>query len=171
MFIYPTPLHKQDVTQGQFLSEVWLIWIQSFPFPRLVCHINVRQPRLFIHSSVVRGRIIRFISFPKILAQCEMQTALPCIWTRVALSVSSFDNRYVTNKPWHYIYIYIYIVGVYVYIYIYIYICIYTHYQLKVFGYPQKLLFLILKVSTLMKQVNTTMVLLIIQNTSITESY
>ena len=32
----PTPPLGQDMTQGQFLSEVWQVWIQSFPSPRLV---------------------------------------------------------------------------------------------------------------------------------------
>ena len=36
----PTPL-GQDMTQGQFLSGVWQVWIQSFPSPRLVA-----SPRL-----------------------------------------------------------------------------------------------------------------------------
>ena len=34
--IYPTPPLGQDMTQGQFLSGVWQVWIQSFPSPRLV---------------------------------------------------------------------------------------------------------------------------------------
>ena len=32
----PTPPHRQDVIQGQFLSGVQQVWIQNFPFPRLV---------------------------------------------------------------------------------------------------------------------------------------
>ena len=39
--IYPTPPLGQDMTQGQFLSGVWQVWIQSFPSPRLVA-----SPRL-----------------------------------------------------------------------------------------------------------------------------
>ena len=36
-YIYlPTPLLRQDMTQGQFLSGVKQVWIQSFPLPRLV---------------------------------------------------------------------------------------------------------------------------------------
>ena len=27
--------NKQDVTQGQFLSDILLVWIQSFSFPSL----------------------------------------------------------------------------------------------------------------------------------------
>ena len=45
MYIYisylPTPPLGQDMTQGQFLSEVLQVWIQSFPSPRLVA-----SPRL-----------------------------------------------------------------------------------------------------------------------------
>ena len=37
----PTPPLGQDMTQGQFLSEVQQVWIQSFPSPRLVA-----SPRL-----------------------------------------------------------------------------------------------------------------------------
>ena len=36
MHVFPPPHHEQDVTQGQFLSWVQLIRIQSFPSPRLV---------------------------------------------------------------------------------------------------------------------------------------
>ena len=39
--IYPTPPLGQDMTQGQFLSGVYQVWIQSFPSPRLVA-----SPRL-----------------------------------------------------------------------------------------------------------------------------
>ena len=39
--IYPTPPLGQDMTQGQFLSGVWQVWIQGFPSPRLVA-----SPRL-----------------------------------------------------------------------------------------------------------------------------
>ena len=39
--IYPTPPLGQDMIQGQFLSGVYQVWIQSFPSPRLVA-----SPRL-----------------------------------------------------------------------------------------------------------------------------
>ena len=28
--------HKQDVTQGQFLGEIKMVWIESFPTPGLI---------------------------------------------------------------------------------------------------------------------------------------
>ena len=37
IYLYlPTPPFGQDMTQGQFLSGVWQVWIQSFPSSRLV---------------------------------------------------------------------------------------------------------------------------------------
>ena len=39
--IYPTPPLGQDMTQGQFLSRVW---IQSFPSPRLVASPMLKNP-------------------------------------------------------------------------------------------------------------------------------
>ena len=35
-YYLPTPPLGQDMTQGQFLSRVQQVWIQSFPSPRLV---------------------------------------------------------------------------------------------------------------------------------------
>ena len=40
----PTPPHGQDMTQGQFLSRVWQVWIQSFPSPRLVASPRLKNP-------------------------------------------------------------------------------------------------------------------------------
>ena len=42
--IYPAPPLGQDMTQGQFLSRVLLVWIQSFPSPRLVASPRLKNP-------------------------------------------------------------------------------------------------------------------------------
>ena len=42
--IYPTPPLGQDMTQGQFLSGVQQVWIQSFPSPRLVASPRLKNP-------------------------------------------------------------------------------------------------------------------------------
>ena len=83
------------MTQGQFLSGVLQVWIQSFPSPRLVA-----SPRL---KNLVcpRGRIIGFIPFPRVLELCEMQSVRSRIWTRVAVSISSDDNHYTTSTNFH----------------------------------------------------------------------
>ena len=36
--------HEQDVSQGQFLSRVELIWIPTFPSPRLVTISKIKSP-------------------------------------------------------------------------------------------------------------------------------
>ena len=44
-YIYPTPLLWQDMTQGQFLSESSLVWIQSFLFQDKLPH-KAEEPSL-----------------------------------------------------------------------------------------------------------------------------
>ena len=45
-YYLPTPPLGQDMTQGQFLSGVYQVWIQSFPSPRLVA-----SPSLWYEST------------------------------------------------------------------------------------------------------------------------
>ena len=40
----PTPPLGQDMTEGQFLSGVSQVWIQSFPSPRLVASPRLKNP-------------------------------------------------------------------------------------------------------------------------------
>ena len=40
-----------------------------------------------------------FIPFPKVLAQCEMQSVSSRIWARIAVSISYDDNHYTTDTP------------------------------------------------------------------------
>ena len=85
----PTPPLWQDMTQGQFLSGVLQVWIQSFPSPRLVA-----SPRLKIslpyYLPIAGGRVIGFIPFPRVLVLCEMQSVSSRIRSsgRVANAVS-----------------------------------------------------------------------------------
>ena len=67
--IYPTPPLGQDMTQGQFLSGVQQVWIQSFPSPRLA-----EEPSVPYYLPIAGGRIIGFIPFPRVLVQCEMHS-------------------------------------------------------------------------------------------------
>ena len=41
--IYPIP-PEHDMTQGQFLSKIKLVWIQSFPSPQLVAISKLNSP-------------------------------------------------------------------------------------------------------------------------------
>ena len=87
------------MTQGQFLSGVKQILIQSFPSPRLAAspRLKAEEPTLPYYLPIAGGRIIGFIPFPRVLVLCEMQSVLSRIWTRVAVSISYEDNHYSTG--------------------------------------------------------------------------
>ena len=55
------PWHMQDVTQGQIISELMLVWIQSFLSPG--CLITVKEPIVGgeeMDSGLVKLNINRF---------------------------------------------------------------------------------------------------------------
>ena len=93
----PTPPLGQDMTQGQFLSGVLQVWIQSFLSPRLVASPRLKNLVCPTILPVAGGRIIGFIPFPRILVQCEMRSISSRIWTRVTVSISYDDNHYTTG--------------------------------------------------------------------------
>ena len=98
LYIFTQPLRSR-MTQGQFLSEVYQVWIQSFPSSFLT---KAEEPIMII--------IIGFIPFPRVLMLCEMQSVSSRIWTRVAESISYDDNHYTmgtSTKSLHHIYIHI----------------------------------------------------------------
>ena len=66
-----SPLHVQDKTQGQFLSRVWQIWIQSFPSPRLVAILRLKKFSLCYYLFIAGGMIVGFIPFPRLLVLCR----------------------------------------------------------------------------------------------------
>ena len=78
--------HELNVTQGQFLSGLWHVWIQNF------YSIPVLIPRL---KSPVRPTIYAQLEREYIwLTLFEMQTTSSRIWTHVSVSISYDDNRY-----------------------------------------------------------------------------
>ena len=60
----PTPPFGQDMTQGQFLSGVYQVWIQRFPSPRLVASPRAEEISLSYYLPIAGGIIIGFIPFP-----------------------------------------------------------------------------------------------------------
>ncbi len=58
---------------------------------------KAEEPSLSYYLSIVGGRIIGFIPFPRVLVLCEMQSVRSRIWTRVAVSISCDDNHYNTG--------------------------------------------------------------------------
>ena len=77
MFVFNQPIHhEQDATQNQFLKDVQLVRIQSFPFPKLVALSRQKKSTLL------------FTYHRKVLALCETQTS----------SSISYDDIYYTTK-------------------------------------------------------------------------
>ena len=88
--IYPAPLcHKQDMIQGQFLSEEQLVWIKSFLSPRLVAILSL--PCYFTQSWGVRVRD-GLILFPRVSEIFEMQRTSFRIWTRTTKPITYHSN-------------------------------------------------------------------------------
>ena len=77
------PYHKENVTQGQFLRRVLVVWIPSFP--RLVALQSLKK----ISLPYYLWREIRWFHA---LKWSEMQTASTRTWTWVTNSIS-FDNN------------------------------------------------------------------------------
>ena len=66
-------------------------------FPRLVASPRLKNSVCPTILPIAGGRIIGFIPFPRVLVLCEMQSVLSRIWTRVAVSISYYDNHYTTG--------------------------------------------------------------------------
>ena len=71
--ILSTPPLGQDMTQGQFLSGVLQVWIQSFPSPRPVAE----EPSLPYCLPIAGGRIIEFIPFQGYLCYVKGNQSRP----------------------------------------------------------------------------------------------
>ena len=99
--IYHTAPLRQDMTQGQFLSGVSQVWIQSFPSPRLVASPRLKNLVCPTILPIAGGRIIGFIPFPRVLALGEMQSVSSWIWTHAAVSIS-YDNNDYTTGSWYF---------------------------------------------------------------------
>ena len=61
---------------------------------------KAEEPSQPYYLPIAGGRIIGFISFPRVLVLCEMQSVSSEIWTRVAVSISCDDNHYTTGICW-----------------------------------------------------------------------
>ena len=92
--IYPTPLHD---TRSIFkwslpgLNSVFLLLDQ------LSYHAWLKSLVFATNLPIAGERIVGFKPFARILALCEMQTALSKIWTLVAMSISSDHDHYAEN--------------------------------------------------------------------------
>ena len=99
----PTPPLGQKMTRLIFLTGYNRFWIQSFPSHRIVASSRLKNLVTPTILPIAGGRIIGFIPFQGVLVQCEMQSVLSRIWTRVALSIFYDDNHYTLGTIWRHI--------------------------------------------------------------------
>ena len=69
-----TPPLEQDMTQGQFFKWSLTGLNSEFSFSYSSCLSKAEEPSLPYYLPIAGGRIIGFISFPRILVLCEMQS-------------------------------------------------------------------------------------------------
>ena len=94
------PLHMRRMPHKvKFYTEFnWLI--QSFPFPRLVAIPRLKSPVCPSILPIARERIVWFIPFPRVFAQCDMQTDSSRIWIWVIVSVFFDTTSAFMGKIW-----------------------------------------------------------------------
>ena len=63
------------------------------------CLTKAEETSLSYYLPIAGGRIIGFISFPRVLVLCEMQSVSSRVWTCVTVSISYDDNHYTTGTP------------------------------------------------------------------------
>ena len=58
----------------------------------------VKQLSLPNYLSIVKKRILRFISFARLFVPYKMQTTSPRIWTQFVVSIYNDDYRYALSS-------------------------------------------------------------------------
>ena len=87
------------VTRSVFERITWNL-NSEFSFSWTGCHTNGKALSLPYYLHISERRIIRFIPFPRILAQWEMQTTPFCLSTRIANS-NSCSWKNTETSDWH----------------------------------------------------------------------
>ena len=93
----------QPLRSAIFYTRSIFKWILTgfefrvFPSPWLVAFTKLEKPSLTYYSTIAGGRIIVFITFPRILVLCEMQSVASRIWTCFVVSMTYDDNHYTTS--------------------------------------------------------------------------
>ena len=90
--IYPTPPHKQDVTQDKFSKSLTgFLSLRQVVIPRL------KKPIKPYCLLIAGGRVVGILPFPRVSALCKMLTAMSRIRTLITMSISYDNNHYTTN--------------------------------------------------------------------------
>ena len=82
------------MTTGQFVKQSAAGLNSEFSFAEAGYVSKAKETSLPYYLPITGGRTYGFMSFPRELAQSEIQTASSRIWTRVANSIFNSDNYY-----------------------------------------------------------------------------
>ena len=75
IYIYQPHFTRNMRHKFNFLSRGWQVWIQFF-FSKTTFHANVKEPSLNTYLRIAWGRIVAFIPFWRLVAQCQNETSL-----------------------------------------------------------------------------------------------
>ena len=100
-YIYTKPCARAGCGTRSVFKRIITDLSSEFSFSSTCCLTKDKELSLHYCLPIVGARIIGFIPFPRVLVQCEMQSALTRIWTRIALSISYDNNRYPTGHLPH----------------------------------------------------------------------
>ena len=88
--LYPLP--NLDISSGSISTFIQHKVLNSdFSFSLISCYTKVKEPNLSYYFPELGEKIVGFITFQRVLAQCEMQTVFFRIWTLVAMSMFAND--------------------------------------------------------------------------------
>ena len=76
----PTPSLGHVMTQGHFFKRSLTGLNSEFSFSETSCLTKAEEPSLPYYLPIAGGRTIGFIPFPKVQAQCEMQSVTITPW-------------------------------------------------------------------------------------------
>ena len=95
----PTPSARAGYDKRSIFKRSLTGLNSEFSFSWTSCLTKAEEPCLSYSLPVAGGRIIGFISFPRVLVLCEIPSVSSRIWTRVAVAVSITydDNHYITG--------------------------------------------------------------------------
>ena len=93
MYVFTQPMNSMWNKVTIFSSLTGLN--SEFAFSKTSFYTKVKEPSLPYYSPIAGGRIDAFISFPRILTGCEMQTYPFRIW--VIISIFYNDKHYTMS--------------------------------------------------------------------------
>ena len=88
--------HSECYTRGIFTESLTGLNSEFF-FSETGYFTSVKEPSLPYYLLIAEGRIVGCITYWRVIALCQMQTASSRFLTRIAVSISNDDNHFTTS--------------------------------------------------------------------------